>query len=82
MEPVFVVISKDSYGKLRPCEVFTERRLADNFAEIKRSLDTTPTWEYFVIEGTMPETHDQRIQSPKEPVKSYEHPIDHAHIQE
>ena len=62
MGPVFVVISKDTHGTLRSYEVFTERRLADNFAEIKRSLDTQPTWEYFVIEGAMPETHEERIE--------------------
>ena len=62
MEPVFVVISKDTHGTLRSYEVFTERRLADNFAEIKRTLDTEPKWEYFVIEGTVPEATEQRIE--------------------
>jgi hypothetical protein len=56
MEHLFVVIRKDTNGKYDARIVFTDRRLADNSVEIYRALDTNPPWEYFVIEGTVPET--------------------------
>jgi len=58
MEHLYIIVSRDKRGKYRPCEVFTDKRLADNCAEIKRELDGEPKWDFFVIEGIVPETRE------------------------
>jgi hypothetical protein len=52
-EKLYIVVHGIRNGQWRSDEVFTERRLADNHAEIKSLLDSEPKWEYFVVEATV-----------------------------
>ena len=98
MEKLFIVVywNKDRWC-VRPDGIFTERRLADNYAEIARINDTNPKYDFFVVECPSPRAtlalidvtqpitatvNQPQSEEWNRPVKSYEHPTDHAHIQE
>jgi hypothetical protein len=59
-EHLYVVIHRvDSNSQWRVDEAFNELRLAENLAEIKRLLDTSPKYEYRIVSGVilpLPET--------------------------
>jgi hypothetical protein len=70
---------KDAWGERVQC-TFEDERLADNMLEIKRSQD--PFSQYAKVTGTLLVPGTVKAETPKIPLKSFEHPTDHAHIQE
>ena len=57
MASLFIVVYRDrDKWKLRSDGIFTERRVADNYAEIARINDYSPKYEFFVVECPVPGT--------------------------
>ncbi len=59
MDHLFIVVHRvGGKGPWRTDEVFEEKRLAENFKEIKELLDTEPKNLYAIVEGPIvsPET--------------------------
>ena len=50
MEHYYIVVQIDK-DRLTPKSMYTEKRLADNHAEILRINDTPPLYEYKVLEA-------------------------------
>lgn len=82
MEKFYIAISR--FGQSGQWTLHTDcltsvRRLADNYCEILSA--THPERQYRVGETVILEQEAPR-NAPNPPVKSYEDPLDHAHIQE
>ena len=95
MEKLFIVVywNKDRW-RLWSDGIFTERRLADNYAEIAQINDTNPKYDFFVVECPSPRAtlalidvtqpitatvNQPQSEEWNRPVKSYEEPLRGQH---
>lgn len=53
-QKLYFVVKRSANGQIFFQDVFTDRRIAYNSAEIVRIKDVVPKWEVFVVTGDIP----------------------------